>query len=398
VRQACTVGVDVSAKELVVAIRRGDGTMEGARFLNTAEGHRRLIRTVTDRGGRARVVLEWTGVYSLELALALHHAARVEVMVANPRAVRDFGRALMKRTKTDPEDAEVILEFAERMPFQPWQAPSGKALALRTITRRIAAMKQDAAAEKNRLHAADYLEGESGRVIRRDIEVNLAHLERRILSLTDHALAVMRSDEELKRRYGLLLSVTGIAQTSALQILGELIVLPRDMTAREWVAHAGLDPRHFESGTSINKPARISKTGNQRLRAILFFPAMVAIEHEPQVRACAEALKGRGKKPLQAVVAIMRRLLHSLHAMFRLNVPFDPKKFARPLDFQESGRVEVRRGCQRSEELLFPAHVPVPQFASWPRLLSPLVEPDVRFSRIRLSDWFHARTDAGCAS
>ena len=32
------------------------------------------------------------------------------------------------------------------------------------------------------------------------------------------------------------------------------------------------------------------------------------------------------------------------------------------------------------------AFVPVPHSPPWPRFLSPLIEPDVRFSRIRLSD------------
>ena len=41
--------------------------------------------------------------------------------------------------------------------------------------------------------------------------------------------------------------------------------------------------------------------------------------------------------------------------------------------------------------------MPVSQFVSWLRLLSPLIEPDVRFSRIRLSDWFHVKAHAGVA-
>ena len=32
----------------------------------------------------------------------------------------------------------------------------------------------------------------------------------------------------------------GIAEKSAVQLLGELLVLPEDMSVREWVAHAGL--------------------------------------------------------------------------------------------------------------------------------------------------------------
>jgi transposase len=334
-RQVLSVGIDVSARELVVAVRRGDGEADLLRFSNDAEGHRNLIRRVTKGGRSARVGLESTGVYGLDLALALDRAPRVEVMVANPRAVKDFGDALFKRTKTDPEDAVVILEFVERMPFQPWNRPSDNAIILRTIARRIVAMTQSATAEKNRLHAADFLAAASP-VIRRDIEVNLRHLERRLSSLADHAITIIRSDAELNRKFEHLTSVKGIARRSAIRILGELAVLPPDMSARQWVAHSGLDPRHHDSGTSVNKPTRISKVGNHRLRAALYMPAMVAARHEPAIRAVKEALEARGKTPLQAITAVMRRLLHSIHAMFRLDVPFDPTKFARPLAFQQS--------------------------------------------------------------
>jgi transposase len=334
-RQVVFGGVDVSAKELVVAVRKNDGGVELLRFRNDADGHQKLIRRVTKGGRSARVALESTGVYGLDLALALHGAGRVEVTVANPRSVKDFGDALLKRTKTDPEDAVVILEYLERMPFEAWCPPSDNALILRSIARRITAMKQTTTAEKNRLHAAEFLAAASP-VIRRDIEVNLRHLIRRIDSLAKHAVSVVRSDKELSRQFDLLVTVKGIAETSAVQILGELAVLPADMTARQWVAQAGLDPRHHSSGTSVNKPARISKVGNQRMRAGLYMPSLVAIRCEPYVHAYSQRLIERGKKPLQAVTAVMRKLLHSIHAMFRLNVPFDPKKFARTLDFQES--------------------------------------------------------------
>jgi hypothetical protein len=61
-----------------------------------------------------------------------------------------------------------------------------------------------------------------------------------------------------------------------------------------------------------------------------------ATRHEPAVYAVRTALEARGKKALQAITAVMRRLLHSIHTMFRYDVPFDPRKFARALDFQQS--------------------------------------------------------------
>ncbi|CAD7851807.1 MAG: hypothetical protein, partial [Olavius algarvensis Gamma 1 endosymbiont] len=39
--------------------------------------------------------------------------------------------------------------------------------------------------------------------------------------------------------FDLLTSITGIAAASAIQLLGELLVLPPDMKAKQWVALAG---------------------------------------------------------------------------------------------------------------------------------------------------------------
>src|SRR5712671_4181468 len=104
-------GLDVGARELVVAILR-DGQPESPCTLpNTPAGHRQLLKLLTRRGATARVCLEATGVYSLRLALALQRAARVEVMVVNPRAIKDFPRARLTRAKTDAVDALGILEF-----------------------------------------------------------------------------------------------------------------------------------------------------------------------------------------------------------------------------------------------------------------------------------------------
>ena len=131
----------------------------------------------------------------------------------------------------------------------------------------------------------------------------------------------------MKRRFELLVSVRGIAQASAITLLAELAVLPEDMTTRQWVAHAGLDPRHYESGSSVRSAVRISKVGNRHLRAALFMPAMVAAQHEPRVKAYYEKLIAKGKKPIQALVAVMRKLLHAIHGMFHSDTVFEGTKF-----------------------------------------------------------------------
>jgi transposase len=62
--------------------------------------------------------------------------------------------------------------------------------------------------------------------------------ERRILKLRRDAMALVRSDDTIQHRYDLLISIPGVAQISAIQLLGELAPMSPDMTVRQWVAIA----------------------------------------------------------------------------------------------------------------------------------------------------------------
>ena len=323
-----TCGIEVSAKELVVALR-WQGELEPLRnFTNTPEGHELLLRYLRRAGRVVRVCLESTGLYGLDLALALSAQEGIEVMVANPRAVRHFATALMQRSKNDQIDAGVLEQFAARMPFQAWQRPSPAALALHALARRLQELVEMQTAEKNRQHAAGLSQAIPA-AIRRDLARSLRAQERAIQRLTREARKLIAQDPQLAERFELLDSVPGIGQTSAVQILAELAVLAPDLQARQWVAGAGLDPRQYSSGTSVHKKPRISKAGNKHLRRALYMPALVAVQHDPHLRAFYQRLLKRGKLKMQALVAVMRKLLHALHAMFKSHQPYDGSKLFR---------------------------------------------------------------------
>ena len=323
------VGVDVSQETLDVRARTDSGVEQRtAQFANTPAGHRHLIKWATKGGRSARVVLEATGVYSLDLALALDAAPRCEVMVVNPRGARKFAEACLQRSSTDATMALALQEYAARMEFVSWTPPSIAVRELRAIARRVATLTVEKTRETNRQHAAGATE-DTPAVVANDVAVNVRHLERRLAELERHAVTLITATPELKPAYDCLLSVCGIAQTSAIQLLGELLVLPADMSVRQWVAHSGLDVRHVQSGTSVHKVPRISKQGNAHLRRALYMPALVATQYEPHVRAFYEQLLAAGKKPLQAVVAVMRKLLHAIYGMLKTNTHFDGSKFRR---------------------------------------------------------------------
>lgn len=327
--QRLLVAIDVSAAELVVALRPEDATASPAKttkYANTAAGHRTLIKLLTAKGASARVILEATGVYSLGLALALDRAERIKVMVINPRASHDFQRARLTRAKTDRIDALGLLDFLVRMPFVAWTPPAPEVLALQQLTRRSDQLKRELGREIARLHAVGFTPDE-GEVIAHDLQLNIAHLKRRLKALHQAALAHVKTHPHLAALVQRLTSAPGIAHASAMRLLAELLVLPDHLKAPQWVAHAGLDPRPQESGSSLHKPRRITKTGNRHLRTALFMPALVAVRCHGHVRACYEALVARGKRPKQAIVAVMRKLLHALWGMLRHAQDFDAAKF-----------------------------------------------------------------------
>ena len=324
-------GIDVSAKELWVGLQREGGKNEPERkFANTPSGHQEVKRYLRRAAARVRVCLESTGLYGLDLALCLQADRRLEVMVANPRAVKDFAKALLERSKSDPLDTRVLNEYAARMPFRPWQPPSQAALSLTALARRIHALTEAATREKNRLHALSSTET-SLKVLVREVKRSLQWIERSQARLTREARKIIAAEARLERRFRLLLSLPGVGETSALQLLGELVLLPADAEVRQWVAYAGLDPCECSSGSSLRRRPHISKVGNRHLRRALYMPALTAARHDQAFAAYYGALQERGKCKMVALVAVMRKMLHATFGMFRQDTLFDGSRvFRRP--------------------------------------------------------------------
>jgi transposase len=317
-------GIDVGAEELVLVIRKNGKPFDPQKFSNTPADRTRLVKKLVKLPGII-VCLEATGIYHFDLAIALHDAG-VSLMVVNPKSSHNFAKVLMKNSKTDAVDANTLAEYAARMDFVAWARPSNEKLALRSFARRINALTGQKAAAKNHLHALTATQ-ETPKAVLRDAKLAISQLEKRIGCLTAEAVAWIEKHPELKRAMDLLVGIKGVAQTSAIALMGELLLLPPDLSHREWVKFAGLDPKAFDSGKSVHKKAHMSKSGNRHIRSALYMPALSAKQHDPHVKAYFDHLVANGKKPLQGVCAVMRKLLHAIHGMLKHDKPFDNSRF-----------------------------------------------------------------------
>mgnify|MGYP001324385222 CR=1 FL=1 len=317
-------GIDVGVEELILIVRKNGTSYKAQKFTNPPADRARLVKKMVNMPGII-VCMEATGIYHFDLAIALHDAG-VALMVVNPKSSHNFAKVLMKNSKTDAVDADTLAQYAERMDFVAWTRPSDEKIALRCLARRIDALTRQKAAAKNNLHALDASQ-ETPKAVLRDVKLAISQLEKRIGCLSKEAMILIGKHADLERVFLLLTSVKGIAQTSAIALMGELLLLPAGLSHREWVKFAGLDPRTFDSGKSVHKKTRISKVGNRHIRSALYMPALSAKQHDPHVKAYFQHLIDNGKLPLQALCAVMRKLLHAIHGMLKHDKPFDNTRF-----------------------------------------------------------------------
>ncbi len=77
-------GIDVGSEELVLAVRKDGKPFDPQTFANTPSGRVQLVKKLIKQSGII-ACLEATGVYHFDLAIALHDAG-VLLMMVNPKA------------------------------------------------------------------------------------------------------------------------------------------------------------------------------------------------------------------------------------------------------------------------------------------------------------------------
>ncbi len=138
-----------------------------------------------------------------------------------------------------------------------------------------------------------------------------------MIDLLIDADPILQHDDEL------LCSIKGIARRTS-QWLLVLLHSHRFAHARELAAFVGLTPYHRQSATSLNTPGHLSGRGNPYLRTRLYMPALCAARHDPALRAFYQRLLDHGKRPKQAIVAVMRKLLHIAFGVIKHQTPYNP--------------------------------------------------------------------------
>jgi transposase len=303
------VGIDVAKAELVIAIRPSGDRWTVA---NDEAGLQILLKGLR-RHAPALIVLEATGGYE-RAALAALAAARLPLVVANPRQVRDFARATGQLAKTDRIDADTLALFAERVRPAPRALPDEAANALDALLTRRRQVLEMLVAERNRLeHALP--------AVRRGITQHIRWLERQLHDVDRDLDDSIQGSPVWRAKDNLLRSAPGVGPILSRTLIGELPelgTLPRKQIA----ALVGVAPLARDSGTLKSK--RLVWGGRAPVRAALYMAALVGTRCNPVIRAFYLRLLAAGKPKKVALTACMRKLLTILNAMMRTHTTWRP--------------------------------------------------------------------------
>ena len=264
------------------------------------------------------VVMEGTGVYHEQAALALADAG-VTVSIVNPAQVRDFGRGLAVRTKTDGVDSFVLARYGALVKPKAWVPPAPEARMLQALLARREAIAQDLQRERNRQEKANATDTPDR--IQKSLTDSIEFLVKQLADLQQVIDDHIDKNSSLKKDMALLQSIPAVGP----QVGGNMLSVMHSHnfnSAEQLAAYLGLVPVERQSGSSVLGRAKLSKAGPARMRAVLYMAAIVATRYNPHVKALYERLLARGKSKMSALGAAMRKLVHLCFGVLKTQQPY----------------------------------------------------------------------------
>lgn len=297
------IGCDVGKAEIVVFDSRSGRI---TRIANASQALADFADTLEPTG---LVVCEATGGYEAGLLEALVAAGR-PVHRADARKVKAFIRSFGILGKSDGIDARALAAYGRERhgTLARWQPRDEQRdqLALLVSTRRECVRQRVAC--RNRLQAPGTAP------IAPRLQRILATFDAEIAGLDDDIATLIQACEPLNQAATTLRGIPGIGPATAAQLVAlmpELGTLGR----RQAAALAGLAPHPRQSG-SLDAYRR-TRGGRPDVKQALFMAALAAARHNPTLKSFYQRLIANGKKPIVALVAVMRKLLVIANARIR---------------------------------------------------------------------------------
>ena len=265
---------------------------------------------------------EHTGLYSFNLACYLSEKNVNFILVPGLDVKLSLG---IQRGKSDKVDAQKIALYAFRRKDEitPYQIPEKSLTKLRQLlSLREKLVKQRAGYEGTLKEQSRVLKIKDNALLFSIPKKLVRLLDKQINSIEQEINLILEASPEIKRKYELIISITGIGRQTALN----LIVITNNFLLfnnhRKLASYAGVAPFPYTSGTSIKGRTKVSNLANKKLKSLLSSCATSAIQHDPELKMYFQKRTEKGIHKMNTINAVRNKLLARVFAVVRRGTPY----------------------------------------------------------------------------
>ena len=301
-------GIDVSKLTFDCSITNDDSKIVAKNFTNDLNGFKKLKQLLPEQ---TQVVMEASGPYYLKLATYLFEQG-FNVSVINPLIIRRFCQMRMVRTKTDKKDASMIREYGVTEKPGISQPDESSIIRLKQLNTAVELLDKHVTATRNQLEAF-MLMPEANKTLLKDLRKVIASNVKCMEKMEKEMQVVAMT--EYREAYEALQTIPGIGPKSAVMLIAITGNFKKFNNYKQLVAYVGLNPRIFQSGTSVNGRGKISKMGTARVRKLLYLCSWTAKRYNVYCMEMYERLKLKAKPERVIKIAIANKLLRQAFAV-----------------------------------------------------------------------------------
>lgn len=321
------IGVDVS-KETLDFVPTIDGdSLFHQKVSNDQKGigqfYKKLLSSVDIQPEQWLFIMEHTGVYCNPL-LEFANEKGLAVWLESAAKVKAYHA--LERGKNDPLDARRIAEyaFAKRDKIRLWQAPRKVLARLKFLIK----LRERFVMSKKRLldplrEEQRFCDKQWAKEHEKLLKPVIAKLEKQIKQVEQEIQQLIDGDDNLKKLYQLITSVSGVGQIVAINTLVVTNEFKQIDNPKEMACNCGVAPFKYDSGKTIRSKAKVSHRANKRMKVLFHLAAMSAISSDGELQNYYLRKVEEGKNKMAVINAIRNKLIHRIFACVRENRKYE---------------------------------------------------------------------------
>ena len=322
------VGIDISKEKCNLCYRRGLEIVREEECSNDVKALKKAFKVALKVLGASvdevLVCAEYTGRYIYPLTVACQELD-IFLWLDDPTRIKNSMG--LTRGKNDVIDAARIAEYAFRYSDKAvrYYIPDAALVSMKNLLadREFLLIDrkryQSQLTDQKKYMAPGDFKHKSGRwkKVIKSIDEQIAAIDTEIETL-------IAADPVLTRQKELLVSIDGIGEHIAINMIAVTGGFTRFQNARQFCSFAGLTPYRYDSGTSVRSKAKISKRSNQTMKALLHLSAVNVATRmkEGEYRDYYERKLKEGKHVMCVMNVLRAKLVHRMFSVIKRDTEY----------------------------------------------------------------------------